>query len=190
MVAMLPGAIAGALAFVGLGASSAAVTALAPALNDVAQPLLLVSAALLAVSGLRCSRTAVALAASGGVLLYLGMYQLTSDDGTSLPALFYPGLASFLAAYAVAWRQRRGLRCRPMVSPQLASRLLVGTLVAGIVVVGIAASTAGSSSGHRRDGRGMDMSNQGATSPSSMSSMDRVSATRVAWAPKQTPAED
>ncbi len=91
MVAMLPGAVAGVLAFVGLGASSAAVTTLAPTLNDVAQPLLLVSAVLLAVSGLRCNPIAVALAAAGGVLLYLGMYQLTRADGTTSATLFTPG---------------------------------------------------------------------------------------------------
>jgi len=90
-VAMLPGAVAGVLAFVGLGASSAAVTTLAPTLNDVAQPLLLVSAVLLAVSGLRCNPIAVASAAAGGVLLYLGMYQLTRADGTTSATLFTPG---------------------------------------------------------------------------------------------------
>lgn len=142
MVAMLPGAVAGALAFVGLGASSAAVTTLAPALSDVAQPLLLVSAALLTVSGLRCSRTAVGLAAAGGVLLYLSMYQLTRADGTTSPALFYVGLACFLGAYLVTWRRRRALRCRPLVGPQLATRLLVGTLVAGVAVVVLAVATA------------------------------------------------
>jgi len=60
-------------------------------LNSVAQPLLLVSAALLAVTSLRCSRLAVASAASSGVLLYLGMYVITRRDGTATPLLFYPG---------------------------------------------------------------------------------------------------
>ena len=70
MVAMLPGGFAAALGLIGLGSSSAAVRTLAPQLNSVAQPLLLVSVTLLAVTSLRCSRLAVASAASGGVLLH------------------------------------------------------------------------------------------------------------------------
>ena len=49
MVAMLPGAVGGALGLVGLGSSSAIVSRLAPALNVVAQPLLLFSVMLLVV---------------------------------------------------------------------------------------------------------------------------------------------
>ncbi len=52
MVAMLPGGFVAALGLIGLGSSSAAVRTLAPQLNSVAQPLLLVSAALLAVTSL------------------------------------------------------------------------------------------------------------------------------------------
>lgn len=163
MVAMLPGTVAGALAFVGLGASSAAVSALAPALNDIARPLLLVSAALLAVSGLRCGRTAVALGVGGGALLYLGMYVWTSADGTSAPALFYPGLACFFAAYAVTWRRRRAHDCRPVVSPPFANQLLVGTLVAGVAVVAVAAATAGPAAANR-GGHQMGMPGQRPTS--------------------------
>ncbi len=182
MVAMLPGAVAGAVAFVGLGASSAAVTTLAPTLNDVAQPLLLVSAVLLAVSGLRCSPIAVALAAAGGVLLYLGMYQLTRADGTTSATLFYPGLGCFFGAYLVAWRRRRGLRCRPLVSQLLAYQLLVGTLVAGVAVVVVAAATTGPASGRtNRDpgmrmpggGAGSNMPSDDAPSRGSMSSMGK-----------------
>lgn len=143
MVAMLPSAVVGALAFVGLGASSAAVTTLTPTLNHVAQPLLLVSVALLAVSGLRCSRIAVALAAGGGLLLYLSMYELTAADGTTSPTLFYPGLAAFFGAYLVAWRRRRSLRCRPVVNPLLVNRLLIVTVVAGVAFVGVTAATTG-----------------------------------------------
>lgn len=176
MVTMLPAAATGVLAFVGLGASSAATTTLAPALNEVAQPLLLISAALMAVSGLRCSRAAVAFAAGGGMLLYLGMYVLTRSDGTTSPILFYPGLALFFGAYLVGWRQRRGLRCRPMVSPLLASRLLAGTLVLGtsvIVATAVSTSPAGS---HGANHSGMTMPGHGSgrsTSPGSTPGMSR-----------------
>ena len=57
MLAMLPGGFAAVVGFLGLGASSAAVRAFDPALNTIAQPLLLASIALVGVSGLRCTRT-------------------------------------------------------------------------------------------------------------------------------------
>lgn len=138
MVAMLPGGFAAALGLIGLGSSSAAVRTLAPQLNSVAQPLLLVSAALLAVTSLRCSRLAVASAASGGVLLYLGMYVITRD-GTASPLLFYPGLALFLATYPISFARRRQAACRPLVSPRSGRRLLAATLALGVTVVAASA---------------------------------------------------
>ncbi len=135
MVAMLPGGFAAALGFIGLGSSSAAVRTLAPQLNSVAQPLLLVSAALLAVTSLRCSRLAVASAVSGGVLLYLAMYVMTRPDGTAAPVLFYPGLGLFLATYAISLIRRRQAACQPLVSPRSGRRLLTGTVALGATVV-------------------------------------------------------
>ena len=135
MAAMLPGAVGGALGLVGLGTSSAVVSRLAPALNVVAQPLLLFSVMLLVVGGLRCGRIVVSLAMIGGVLLYVSMYVWTTDGGAPSPALFYVGLACFVGAYGVSWLRRRGKRCRPLVSPLLANRLLIATLVVGIIAV-------------------------------------------------------
>jgi len=139
MVAMLPGGFAAALGFIGLGSTSAAVRTLAPQLTSVAQPLLLVSAALLAVTSLRCSRLAVTSAASGGVLLYLGMYVIIRRDGTATPLLFYPGLALFLATYAISFARRRQTACRPLVSPRSGRRLLAGTIALGTAVVAASA---------------------------------------------------
>ncbi len=139
MVAMLPGGFAAALGFIGLGSTSAAVNTLAPQLNSVAQPLLLVSAALLAVTSLRCSRLAVASAASGGLLLYLGMYVITRPDGTATPLLFYPGLALFLATYAISFLRRRQAACRPLISPRSGRHLLAGTIALGATVVAASA---------------------------------------------------
>ncbi len=174
MVAMLPAAASGVLAFIGLGASSAAATTLTPALNHVAQPLLLVSAGLLAVSGLRCSRSTVALAAIGGVLIYLGMYVFTRSDGTTSPVLFYPGVALFFGAYVVGWRKRRGLRCRPVVSAVLAGRLLAVTLVLGAAVVAVTAVTASSAAGHDGTHSPRSMPSRGSSmSPGSMSGMSK-----------------
>ncbi len=165
MVAMLPAAVSGALALVGLGASSAAVATLSPALRDVAQPLLLTSVAVLAVSDLRCSRATVALAATGGALLYLAMYVLTAANGMTSPALFYAGLAFTVAAYVASWRKRRGLRCRPVVSARLGGRLLVGTLIAGTLAVGLTAVSASSSS-DRPPHHQMGTPSRGGASPS------------------------
>lgn len=140
MVAMLPGAVGGALGLVGLGASSAVVARLTPMLNAVALPLLMFSVALLVVGGLRCGRIVMASALVGGVLLYVSMYVWTTDGGATSPVLFYVGLACFTGAYVVSWLRRRGKRCRPLVGPTLANRLLVATVVIGIVgIVGYAA---------------------------------------------------
>ena len=85
MLGMLPAGAASAFALVGLGAGSGAVAALSPTLLPVAEPLLLVATALVAVSHLRCSPLAVASATAGGALLYLGMYAITERDGRAAP---------------------------------------------------------------------------------------------------------
>lgn len=135
MVAMLPGVAGGALGLVGLGATSALVSRLAPALNVVAQPLLLFSVALLVVACLRCGSSVVALALGGGVLLYLSMYVWTDASGSTSPALFYPGLVGFLGASVVSWLRRRSSSCRPLVSQRLGARLLIATVMVGILAV-------------------------------------------------------
>lgn len=141
MVAMLPGAVGGALGLVGLGASSAVVSRLTPALNGVAQPLLFLSIALLVVGGLRCGRVVMVLALIGGALLYVSMYVWTTDGGSTSPGLFYVGLLGFIAAYGISWLRRRGRKCRPLVSPMVVNRLLVAVVVIGIFAVAYAAVT-------------------------------------------------
>ncbi len=145
MVAMLPGAVGGALGLVGLGASSVVVSRLAPALNVIAQPLLLLSAVLLVVGGLRCSRGIVALALIGGVLLYGSMYVWIDSAGTTSPGPFYVGLGCFVGAYFLSWRRRRAKRCRPLVSQSLANRLFTATVVIGIIAIAAYANLAGTS---------------------------------------------
>lgn len=142
MVAMLPGAAGGALGLVGLGASSAVVARFAPALNTVAQPLLLFSVLMLAVGGLRCGRSVVALALVGGALIYVSMYVWTDGDGRTSPGLFFAGLGCFFGAYVVSWWRRRGHCCRPLVSELLTRRMMIGTVVAGLAAVGVLAATA------------------------------------------------
>jgi len=145
MAAMLPGAVGGALGLVGLGASSAVVSRLTPALNLVAQPVLLFSIMLLVVGGLRCGGIVVSFAMIGGVLLYVSLYVWTTDGGATSPAPFYVGLACFIGAYGISWLRRRGKRCRPLVSPMLANRLLIATVVVGIIAIVAYAALANSS---------------------------------------------
>jgi len=147
MVAMLPSGFTAALGFIGLGSSSAAVATLAPQLDAVAQPLLLFSAAVLAVANLRCSLLAVACATLGGTLLYLGMYVVTRADGTATPALFYPGLTLFLATYAASYTQRRRSACHPLVTPRRGRTLLAGTVALGGALLIISAAS-GSGTAH------------------------------------------
>ncbi|MGH2761268.1 MAG: hypothetical protein ACRDL4_00605 [Thermoleophilaceae bacterium] len=164
MVAMLPSAFTGLLGIVGLGASSGAVAALSPALSTVNRPLLLVSTALLAVTGLRCSRAVVGSAVAGGALLYLSMYVVAQSDGTSSPILFYTGLALFLGTYVIAWAQRRRLRCRPLVNVRVAKRLLAGTVVGGVAVV-IVAACVGTALTAPEGGRGSRSGHPSTTTP-------------------------
>jgi hypothetical protein len=141
MVAMLPGAAAGALGALGIGGSSA----LARGLSPVAEPVFIVSAVLLVLGGLACSRLVALLAVAGSVALYLSMFQLASgattnrhgsmsmmsmqqpDGGSSAlqanATSFYLGLALLVAALGLSvWRRRRR-ECRPVVRlPRLALR--------------------------------------------------------------------
>ncbi len=151
MVAMLPGVASGVLGVVGLGASGAVVSHLAPGFGAVAQPLLLFSVLMLAVGGLRCGRTVVALALVGGTLLYLSMYVWTGVGGASSPVPFYAGLGCFVGAYVVSWSRRRGRRCRPLVDPVLAGRLMIATVIAGAAMVAFVVITSDGS------GAGMPM---------------------------------
>lgn len=132
MLAMLPAGFAGAIGAVGLEAN----TGLSQELAPVAKPLLLVSATLLAVGGLRCSRLAAGLALAGGALLYLSMYVWTRPDGTTAPALFYPGLALFLGTFLVGWIRPKIASCRPVLAGRNWRRLAIGTLLIGTAVVG------------------------------------------------------
>jgi hypothetical protein len=132
MASMLPGVAVGALGALGITGSSA----LARTVSPVAQPLFVVSAALILISALACSRLVVALSGAGLVLLYLSMFQLATGgaagDGGSMsmtamqqpqhagPTLhanaptFYLGLVLLLSAVALRlWRRRRH-QCRPV----------------------------------------------------------------------------
>lgn len=160
MLAMLPAGFAGALGAVGLEADSGLSQELAP----VAKPLLLVSAVVLAVGGLRCSRLAAAVALAGGGLLYLAMYVSTQPDGTTAPALFYPGLALFLGTFLVGWVRPRIASCRPVLAGRDWRRLAFGTVLVGAAVtLGSLLVGFGSAPAHRTASGGGGMS---AMSPS------------------------
>lgn len=145
MLVMLPAALAGVLATVGVRAEAGWVQALSTVLGPVAQPLLVASTLLLAAGALVCGRLPVAAALAGGTLLYLGMYVVTGPAGRSQPALFYSGLALFLASPALTlWRPRAGV-CRPLLSRRQARAALLGVgavsallLVAGPALRGMA----------------------------------------------------
>lgn len=131
MVAMLPGAIAGALGAIGITGSSA----LARTLSPVAEPLFIASAVLLLFAALTCGRLVSLLAFAGSTLLYLSMFQLASggNSGGSMSMMsmqqphdgsaaveadatsFYAGLALLVAALGLSiWRRHRR-ECRPVV---------------------------------------------------------------------------
>ena len=127
MVAMLPGAAAGVLGAVGISSSGA----LARTLSPVAEPLFIVSAVLVILGALACTRLVAALSVAGSALLYLSMFRLASGSsgGGSMsmmsmqrthqalhaePVSFYLGLALLLSAFALSvWRHRRR-QCRPL----------------------------------------------------------------------------
>lgn len=127
MAASLPAGVAGALGSLGIGGTSA----FTRALGGAAQPLFIVSALALVAGALLCSRSVAALAAFGGVLLYLSMFELArgGSGGGSMtmmsmdhahparaePVSFFLGLAGILASIALQlWRRRHG-RCRPLL---------------------------------------------------------------------------
>lgn len=127
MASMLPGVAASILGAAGLTGSSLVGRALAP----VAEPLFIVSAALLVLGALACSRLPTALATGGAVLLYLGMWVLpsagspagsmgamTSAQGGAAradAATFWTGVALVVASFALSGWRRRRRRCRPFV---------------------------------------------------------------------------
>lgn len=131
MVASLPTGIAGVLGSVGVSGSGA----FARALGGAARPLFVVSALLLIVGALACSRVVTALAALAGLLLYLSMFELGHGVGAgsdSMTAMghgaaradsltFYAGLGALLLSITFQiWRHRRGT-CRPVLRLRRAS---------------------------------------------------------------------
>ena len=131
MASMLPGASAGVLGAIGIGGSSG----LARTLSPVAEPLYIVSAVLVALGALACSRLVALLAISGSLLLYLSMFQLASgglsSSGGSMAgmttqphqqsalhaerATFYLGVALLVSGFALSFWRRRRHDCRPLL---------------------------------------------------------------------------
>jgi hypothetical protein len=130
MIAMLPGAAAGALGAIGISSSGA----LARTFSPVAEPLFIVSALLVILGALTCGRLAAVLSVAGSVLLYLSMFRLASGvsasgDSMSMMTMskhehaslhaeavsFYSGLALLLAVFAVRLWRRRRRACRPLL---------------------------------------------------------------------------
>lgn len=139
MVAMLPGAVAGALGVVGITGASA----IARTFSPVAEPLYIGSATLVVLGALACSRLVTLMAISGSVLLYLSMFQFASGgtmNGSAMsgmvtqtnhqsklhadPLSFYLGLAFLLTAFGLSiWRRRRQ-KCQPLLRvPLVTARL-------------------------------------------------------------------
>ncbi len=128
MAAVLPGAIASVLGVIGITGSSAFARTLAPA----AEPLFIVSAVMLVLGGLFCSKVVTLLLASGSALLYVSMFELASGGGKGggMMAMtnsahtagshadaptFYSGLSLLAATMAASlWRRRRAY-CRPVL---------------------------------------------------------------------------
>ena len=123
MTAMLPGVLASAFSAVGLASSSAAGRALAP----VAVPLFVVSAVLLIVGALACSRLATICALGGCALAYVGMFVLA--DGASMSgmaamapsstvskAVFSVGAALIVASFVITPLRRRHGTCAPVLA--------------------------------------------------------------------------
>src|SRR3990172_1903177 len=74
MLSLLPGGVIAVFALLGISATSAPIGALAAALAPVAQPLLLISIAMLIAGHLRCGWSPIFFAVIGGLLIYLAMY--------------------------------------------------------------------------------------------------------------------
>jgi hypothetical protein len=129
MAASLPAGIAGAFGSVGLGGSGL----FARALGGAGRPLFIASALLLIAGALACSRLVASLAALGGLLLYVSMFELARGGGggsgsmstmamnhthraaRAEPITFYFGLGALLLSITLQiWRRRRG-SCRPVL---------------------------------------------------------------------------
>jgi len=120
MTAMLPGVVASAFSAVGLAGSSAAGRALAP----VTVPLFVVSALLLIVGALACSRLATAAALGGCVFAYVGMFVLADGasmgamGGSSAPskAVFSLGAVLIVVSFVITPLRRRRGTCTPVLA--------------------------------------------------------------------------
>jgi hypothetical protein len=135
MVAMLPATLVAVLSSIGVRSGASWVDTLSKPLAPVAQPLLIASAMVLAVSSVRCGWPPVVSALFGGSLLYLSMYVVTGPEGRTLSLLFYPGLVAFLGTPLLAgWRVRRSA-CSPLARVARARRLLLASIALGVVLV-------------------------------------------------------
>lgn len=122
MAAMLPGVTASVFGGLGLAGSSV----VGRALDPVAEPLFIVSAAFLVLGALACSRLATVLAGGGSVLAYLSMFVLTTGGGSSMAdmgamdgarangPLFVVGTALIVASFVVPLVRRRRGTCLPV----------------------------------------------------------------------------
>lgn len=123
MAAMLPGVAASAFGGLGLAGSSVIGRVLVP----VAEPLFVVSAALLVLGALACSWLDTVMAGVGSVLAFVSMFVLTTGGGTSMAhmgamggarangVLFVVGAALIVGSFVVpAVRRRRGT-CSPVL---------------------------------------------------------------------------
>ena len=131
MATSLPAGFAGAVGAVGISGSGA----FARAFGGAAQPLFIVSAILLIVGALACSRVVALLAAVGGLLLYLSMFELGGggDSMTTMamnhahtavraePIRFYAGLGALLLSITLQIGRRRRRICRPVLRLRRAS---------------------------------------------------------------------
>lgn len=138
MLVMLPAGLVGGLSSIGVRADAGWVQALARPFEPVAQPLLVVSALLLAAGSVACGWSPVAAALTGGTLLYLGMYAVTGPGGASQPALFYAGLALFVGAPVLTVVRPRLRSCRPLLARRAARRILLLAVAAGAVLLLVA----------------------------------------------------
>lgn len=123
MTAMLPAVAASTFAAIGLTGS----TVVGRKLAAVAEPLFVVSAVLLMIGALACSRLATGLAATGSICAFVGMFVLTDGAtmagmgsmGPSSPtaeALFYLGAALIAASFATTALRRHRRSCTPVVA--------------------------------------------------------------------------
>jgi hypothetical protein len=93
--------------------------------------LFIVSAVLIILGALACSRLVAVLSVAGTVLLYLSMFQLASRGSSGAgsmstmsmqhraslhaePVTFYLGLALLLSGFALSLWRRRRRQCRPV----------------------------------------------------------------------------